>query len=182
MRLVSISAALIAVWLVSSGCTAVASQRQEALKQAHQQAMQIAQECREQRLAGVLSGHVESARCSNDRMRQLWASAGYPYMDLVDLFLAYRMALAQRIDEGKLPKEEAQLLAAELQTRLASEEQRRNATALQAQAQAQQARSQWLQSYGALLQGLALWNQALSPPAPQGPLTYLRSGNMITCN
>jgi hypothetical protein len=103
-----------------AGCASVALQRQQ---EAWQQAHQISQECSQRRLSGGLSGHVASALCSTDRARQVIAASGYPHMDLVDLFFAYRMALAQRTDNGSLSHEEANLRLAELRTRLTSEEQ-----------------------------------------------------------
>jgi hypothetical protein len=154
-----------------SGCTSIALQRQQA---AWQQAQQIAMECKEKHLAGEFTGHVASVHCSTDRARQVMAASGYPHMDLVDLFLAYRMALAQRVDDGKLSGAEASLQVAELLTRLGREEQRRNLVA-------QEAYSQQLQNYGVLLQGLATWNQPLQPRQPLGPITCSRSGTMVTC-
>jgi hypothetical protein len=160
--------------LAVAGCAASALQRQH---EAWQQALQIILECREKRLAGELSSHLASSQCSNSRARQVIAASGYPHMDLVDLFLAYRTALAQRVDTGLLSEAEANLQYAELRTRIVSEEQRRNIAA-------QQAYSQQLQNYNALLQGLAAWHQATQPPPiPQlsGPVTCSRFGNTITC-
>jgi hypothetical protein len=137
-------------------------------------------ECKERRLSGELTSHVASALCSNDRARQVIAASGYPHMDLADLLFAYRMALARRTDEGQLSEQEANLQLAELRTRLASEEQRRNIMTQQVELQAQQAYSHWLQGYGTLLQGLGTWNQSLTPTAHTGPVTCFRSGNAVT--
>jgi len=39
----------------------------------------------------------------------VYAERSYPYIDLVDLFLAHWGALAERVDQGRLSPEEAQL-------------------------------------------------------------------------
>jgi hypothetical protein len=118
-----------------SGCASLAAQRHYA---AFQEASAIAEECRNKRVAGQIKNQVGSIECSNDRMRQVIAASGYPHMDLVDLFLANRLVLARKIDNGELTPEDAELQEAELKTRIASEEQRRNVVAYQAQLQAHQ--------------------------------------------
>lgn len=157
-----------------AGCAFSALRRQQ---EAQLYSQQIIIECRSKRLRGELSGYVASVLCSNDRIRQVWAESGYPYMDLIDLQLAYRMAQAKRIDEGTLSEEDAQLQLAELGSRVNTEVQRRNVMA-------QQAHSQRLQSIGALLQGLAAWEQSQSPPALAAPrpINCYQHGNFIQCN
>lgn len=157
-----------------AGCAFSTLRRQQ---EAQLYSQQIITECRSKRLRGELSGHVASVLCSNDRIRQVWAESGYPYMDLIDLQLAYRMALAKRIDEGALSEEDTQLQLAELASRVNTEVQRRNVMA-------QQAHSQRLQSIGALLQGLAAWEQSQSPPALAAPrpINCYQYGNFIQCN
>jgi len=92
--------------------------------------------CRAQRLTGELPDYTASVRCSNSRMHQIIAAGGYPYMDLVDLFLAYRMALAQAQQTyGTLTEADANLKLAELKVRLTNEERRRNAMTQEARAQ-----------------------------------------------
>jgi hypothetical protein len=118
-----------------SGCASLAAQRYYA---AFQQAEAIAEECANKRRTGQLKGYAAAFRCSNDRMRQVVAASGYPHMDLYDLFLANRMSLGEKIDNGELTPADAELKEAELRSRIASEEQRRNMAAYQAQLQAQQ--------------------------------------------
>ena len=157
--------------LVVAGCASIAHQRQQ---EVIQQADQIAHACRAKRLSGELSGHVASAQCSTGPARQVIAASGYPYINLMEVFLAYRMAAAQRVDAGALTESEANLLLTELRSRLVSEEQRRNLMS-------QQAYNQQLHSYGMMLQGLAAWNQAMTPPLPVGQITCWQTGNMVTC-
>jgi hypothetical protein len=157
--------------LTLSGCAPFAAQRQ---REAIQEATRIAEACQQKRLSGELPNRVASAQCSNDRMHQVVAASGYPHMDLFDLFLAYRLALARRLDEETMTEEEARLKASELLTRIRTEEQQRNLMA-------QQAESQRLQSMGLFLQGLGVWQQSLTPPAPRGPITCYRYGNVTQC-
>lgn len=91
----------------------------------------VGKECEDKRVRGELSGHVEEARCGNDRLRAIHLQSGFPHMDLVDLYLAYRTALAKRIDEKVLSEEEAKLQLAELKIRINGEIRRRNAAASQ---------------------------------------------------
>ena len=154
-----------------AGCAGMAAQRQQ---DAWQQARQIMQDCQVKRIAGELPNRVASVQCSNGPAGQVIAASGYPHMDLVQVFFAYRLAAAQRMDEGTITEADANLQFAELYTRLRNEEQRRGLLA-------QQAYSQRLQGYGAMLQGLAAWNQSVTPPASIGPITCWGTGNMVTC-
>jgi len=98
----------------------------------------ISGECHEKRLSGQLRGFADTARCSDDRMRQVWADAGFPYMDLVNLMAAHRLAIAERMDKGELSVAEASVQMAELGVRVVNEAQRRDAEARQTAIQAQQ--------------------------------------------
>ena len=124
--------------LLLVGCAPLVAQRQQ---EVFKQAQAISTECHEKRLSGQLRGVADAARCSNDRMRQIWADAGFPYMDLVDLMAADRLAVAERMDKGELSIAEANVQMAEFGVRVVNEAQRRDAevqTAIQAQ-QVQQA-------------------------------------------
>ena len=118
-----------AVLVVLSGCGLVQAQR---WREAANRADQIMSECRDKRLAGVLSGHVASVRCSNERVRLEYAESGFPYMDLIDLQLAHRAAIARRFDAGTLSEEDAILQLAEYSVRINTEMMRRDAARMQA--------------------------------------------------
>jgi hypothetical protein len=152
------------MFLLLPGCVSMTSRQQ----QAWQQASQVMEACRAQRLTGELPDYTASVQCSNSRMRQIIAAGGYPYMDLVDLWLAYRMALAQHVDDGTLTEADMNLKGAELKVRLTSEARRRDAMA-------QEARAQEAMNTAALLQGLAVWNAPMQPPTssvpPRGTIT-----------
>ena len=125
------------VLIVLVGCALVQEQR---WREAANRAAQIGAECRDKRLAGVLSGRVASVRCSNERTRLAYAESGYPYMDLIDLRLAYRGVLAKRVDAGELSEEEFELQLAEYRAWITTEIMRRNAARTQAYAARQAAR------------------------------------------
>jgi len=144
-------------------------------KSASDEASRISQECRAKRLSGELPNRAASVHCANDRMRQAWLKASFPHMDLVDLALAFRAAIAKRIDAGELSEEEGQLKSAELNARINSEVQRRDALRRQVETL----------EYSTFLQGLALWQQSVQPaPQPFPPRTLItcsRIGNSIFC-
>ncbi len=172
------SCTLLVTIFVLSGCGLIASQRQQ---EAFRQANVIREECRQRRLAGELKSYVESARCSQERMRQIIAESGHPYMDLVDLDLAYNMALAQRVDKGELSETDAKLQAAELRTRISSEEQRRAMLTYQSQLQAQQA---WQNAIRMLNDNLQRQQDrdTLTAPRTMAPITCYQFGNTIQCH
>ena len=149
----------------------------ERWKEAMQRANQIAETCVEKRKRGQLPGYVASHRCAESRVRRVLAESGYPYMDLVNLWLAYNLALSRRIDGRKISEEVGERQFAELMTRITNEIQRRGLVKMQM-------RAEWLQSYGVLLQGLGIWQRSLNPPALIGDLiTCTRiGGRTITCN
>jgi len=101
MRQIILAATTFTLLLV--GCEPLVAQRQQ---EVFKQAQAISAECHEKRLSGQLKGFADAARCSNDRMRQIWADAGFPYMDLVDLMAADRLAVAERMDKSYLPRKQ----------------------------------------------------------------------------
>ncbi|MFQ5990572.1 MAG: hypothetical protein ACE5K9_11720 [Candidatus Methylomirabilales bacterium] len=66
--------------------------------------------CRQKRLQGALSTHVEEARCKAEQIRPVLAEEDYPHMDVINLWLAYELAFAKQIDEGTLSEEDGELL------------------------------------------------------------------------
>ncbi|MBI4607922.1 MAG: hypothetical protein HY726_02795 [Candidatus Rokubacteria bacterium] len=168
-----------------AGCVAVMSPAQRAALQKQQVALQrqreakrraeqVVLECREKRLAGELSGYVASVRCSNDRIREAWAASGYPHMDLVDLQLAYRLAVARRVDAGSLSEQHGQRRVAELTARINAEVRERTATA-------SRANSERPRSYEELLQRLGVWSAATDPPEPD-TIRCFQGRELITCD
>ncbi len=158
--------------LMLSGCALIQQQRYKAA-QAKLEAATL--ECRAKRLAGELKSFVESAQCSNPQMIAAFREVDYPHMDLINLVAASRLVGAEKVDKGELTEAEFQLQLAELQTRIVSEEQRRNLAAANARSQAQSARAADTAATGVLLQGL----KALRPPPTVTCTTF---GNITTCN
>lgn len=68
----------------------------------NQLSVQAVEECRRLRLAGVLNSYADAARCSNPKIWDAWNNSGYREMDLISLFLAQRLAIAEGIDRGEL--------------------------------------------------------------------------------
>ena len=134
---------IIALSFILFGCAS-----QEAMRIAQEKASTVTNECKQRRLAGEF-GYAGSARCSQGKIIQAFSEAGAGHMDLLELLMAYRLAGAEKIDRGELTEAEAKVQYMELNARIASEIQRRNALA--AQTSAMQA-----QSTGALLQGLGV--------------------------
>lgn len=87
------------------------------------QVRQVVAECGQKHQA---TGYVSVARCAQGPVRQVYASQQYPYMDLVDLYLAYWGSIAQKVDSGQVSPEDAQLQLMEQLFRLTGEAQRRD--------------------------------------------------------
>lgn len=142
--------------LIAVGGTGCAGLR---IREAAIEANRINLDCRAQKLQGKLATWVEAVNCGNDRIRQVMQASGYPHMDLVNLLLAHRILLAERMDAGQLTEAEATVQLAELGTRITAEEQARALAASHAQ-------SQRLIGLGATMQGMGTLNQSLNPPPP----------------
>jgi hypothetical protein len=101
-------------------------------KAAAERAQAAEEECRNERLAGVLKTRVDSANCSNPRIRDAWMAAEYPYMDLIDQILAHSLVVAERIDRGMLTEAEGQADQAEFTSRMVATAQQRTLTTAEA--------------------------------------------------
>ena len=66
--------------------------------------------CRQRRLQGVFSTHMEEARCKREQIRPVLEKEDYPHMDVINLWLAYEVVFAKQIDEGTLSEEDGELL------------------------------------------------------------------------
>lgn len=170
-----VSMGMIAVSL--SGCGLVHQAQQEQAAKEHQAAMKVAseeskaalQECHDKRVAGELKTYVESVKCSAPRIVEAFQKANYPYMDLISLANAKRLALAEKADKKKITEGEMQLKMAEAFTDMVNEERRRNLENIgahnqitAAQAAQDQARAANMQVYSNMIQQGATMAQ---PPA-----------------
>ena len=162
------------ITLSMSGCVQKQTpfQRQE---DAFSAAVKISNECYQKRQAGELPGVFASAQCSNARMRQTIKEGGYPYMDLVDLFLAYRLAGAKRVDAGLISSEELGLQIEQLWRRLINKDQKKNTLARPPY----NFERMWI-----FLMDIGVWKLSAPDPAepPGGPITCYQDGNMVQCD
>jgi hypothetical protein len=71
-------------------------------------------------------GYAAVARCAEGPVRRLYEARQFAYMDLVDLYLAHWISLAQKVDSGQASPEEAQLQLMEQLFRISTEAQRRD--------------------------------------------------------
>lgn len=157
-------AILIAV--AGMGCVGLRNQRLAKIQEAMKESDRITMDCRTQKLQGKIATWVEAVQCANDPTRQIMMDSGYPHMDLINLMLATRAVLAERMDAGQLTLAEAEQQLAALHTLLVKEEQARAMDAQASANAASQAYSQRLMGFGAAMQGLGTLNQSLKPPPP----------------
>jgi len=154
----------------------------------------ILAECELKRLHGELKTYVASTECSNPVIIQAHKEAGDPAMNLVYLITAYRLAIAERIDKRILSEAEANLMWAQLISRVNTERLERDIAA-------EQQRARIAQSYEALLKGLGTWQTFPKPPMQENaaapgqsastpertqaisrtPITCYQNGLGITC-
>jgi hypothetical protein len=83
-------------------------------------------ECRTRRLSGELPNFAAAVQCSNPRMIQAFSAVSYSYMDLINVLAEKRLALAQKIDSGKLTEDQADVENAKLYLELAVAERQRD--------------------------------------------------------
>lgn len=98
----------------------------EQIKKAGEEMKAAIEECKNKRLSGELKTYVESAKCSNPRIVEAYKNANYPYMDLIGLFTAKRLELAEKIDNHELTEDQAQFQLAKLITQITDKERQRN--------------------------------------------------------
>jgi hypothetical protein len=154
----------------------------------------ILAECELKRLNGELKTYVASTECSNPVIIQAHKEAGDPAMNLIYLITAYRLAMAERIDKRVLSEAEANLMLAQLISRVNTERLERDIAA-------ERERTRNAQSYEALLKGLGTWQSSVNPsgqdnvavpsqpaPTPQKtqsvlrtPITCYQDGPVIIC-
>ena len=64
----------------------------------------------------MISSALGTERCANGSIHELYASAGYPQMDVLDRYLARREAIAAAVDRHAIPPADAHLRLAKAQT------------------------------------------------------------------
>lgn len=164
-------------------CSSCANQAMQAEREAATQLIAAGGDCRRQYDNGVLPTHSARIQCVNNAYLRIYAVAGYPNMDLVILANAYRSALGRRLDAHQMTVEEAELLQAQLGTRLAQEDRRRALESAQVAATQAQASAAQAQGYASILQGLAAWSSASRPSVTtvRQQITCVQTGTIVTC-
>jgi hypothetical protein len=103
------------------------------VQSAQAKAAAAARDCQQKRLSGELHGYVESANCSGPAMVSAYQEINYPYMDLIYLTSAYRVAVYNRVDRGQLSEAQATLWLSEFTGRISGEQARRQVARSSAQ-------------------------------------------------
>jgi hypothetical protein len=130
-------------------------------------------DCRQRFPTTPRTNHVALARCLNEVAARYWPDQSN--RDLLELFVAKRMAIAAQVDAGKISEPEGEVLLAQARTEIVSTaQQRQNAHGLVA-AQQQAADAASVQATANALQqaGAALQAAGAPPPPPPHPTTCL---------
>lgn len=117
-RLFRLSGVALGIALLIAGC-ATAERREQARR-----LDQIISECRTKFRESA--GYAAESMCAHQPIRRLYAEKNYPYMDLVELYLAHWLAIARQVDLGRLRLEEGQLQLKEQLLRVTNEADRRD--------------------------------------------------------
>jgi hypothetical protein len=146
----------------------------------------LLEQCQSMRLSGQVRGYVGSAKCSNPGLAQLAETYRIADSDIVALYLAKRLEIAERMDAGRLTEgqgqvemarayqEASQMQLARSQSSLAAAAQARaqtEAAALAAQAQRQQSIERGLQALQNTFGPQNYWVPQFPKPAAQQNLT-----------
>jgi len=111
------------IGLALSGC--VGTYSQSATRDAERRAQQAYIQCNTELRDGVLKSYRQAVECARPKVLAAYQSAAYPNMDLVQLDLYARALGAQRIDRGQATPAAVNRDIAELERRIAAEQQRR---------------------------------------------------------
>jgi len=106
--------------LVLAGCGIAVQQQRAALKQ---QAHAAAEECKS-RFPDDVANLKDRYECTNSAMKT--ALATYKYPDLLNVYMTYRIVIAERVQSGQLTLAEGKSLIAQKWSEIIAEEQQRN--------------------------------------------------------
>lgn len=130
----------------------------------------------------AFTSHRDGAQCINEAIQRVLISIDYPYMDLVQMVSAYRIACAERIDSGAFTKDDCEKRMAELRLHVTAEESRRVHATQSANGAVLPAEGPPQTDYEALLNGSAEWyDGADTPEAKPSQITCFKRGAMIFC-
>lgn len=103
---------------------------------------------------GFKKGTVLHAKCINNKIEQRMIEINYAYFDLFDLSAAYRVYLAEKIENQEISESEAELLWASFKVKYSTEEQKRSIDTTYARAAAAKGNAALMQSWGIMLESL----------------------------
>jgi len=99
---------------------------------------------------GTYKTFYEYTKCGNKGITDFYAESDYPYMDLINLYTAYRLAIAERYNKEEITESEVRVLFAEIDSRIMAEAERRNNNAAHAAAASARGMATMLKSISAL--------------------------------
>jgi hypothetical protein len=111
------------IGLALTGCVGYLSQ--SATDAAEQRARAAYIQCNDELRDGVLKSYRQTVACARPKVMAAYEENAYPNMDLVELDLYARELGAERIDSGNATPEAVNRDIAELERRIAVEQQRR---------------------------------------------------------
>jgi hypothetical protein len=101
----------------------------------HQQAHAVLDQWEQQRVTGLLVNYADVERCASPKIRALYVANHFQYIDLIDLYQAKRLVIAEKRDRQELSDSDAAVQIAEIRVQVISEmEQRSTAAAARAAA------------------------------------------------
>jgi hypothetical protein len=100
---------IISMLFVVAGCNGFYQYNQpartlsdEQVAQLRAEVQEIGDRCRKLRLSGRLAGFVGSVQCSNPGIRAAYERVDFQYSSILNLALAERLLLAERVDAKKI--------------------------------------------------------------------------------
>ncbi len=126
--------------------------------------------------------HRAAAQCINEAVQRVLISVDYPYMDLLQIVSAYRIACAQKMDARELTEDDCNKRMGNLRARITSEETRRRGADAKTGTGVRPASGPKPTNYVTLLKDLADWsNDVPDDPGKPSQIRCFQSGPMISC-
>jgi hypothetical protein len=142
------------------------------------------EECNARGRRGEFSARAALAQCSNPGIIEAYRKSGYPHIDLIGIFAAHRLVLAEKLDRREITEAEAQLDMARTISAISHEETARINAATSLATHAAFAQAAQAQAAGTLMSGFSAYNQLLIPQpiyAPRPVINCYRNGPYTTC-
>jgi hypothetical protein len=118
-------AAIIVFLSALAACSSQPERSSDPYAAARREARLADDECHAEHLASGTASALDEARCVKHRVPPIFRAANYPYMDLVNLYMAAKETAARKIDNGSVEPAEARQQLQRLSRRISGEEKRR---------------------------------------------------------